>query len=381
VGKRSIGGLLLAGSLLVAGCQAAAHPVALVSRGRSVVPWVDQVATSAAPKSAPQPTTKYPPCRAGQLSGHVSIGGGAGGTFYQSLWLANSSARACALAGIPTVIGIGPDARKYRFRPATGVGDNLIGPGPAELAPGERGGATLASWDGCPRLLRGRKEPIERLLVRLPRAGQLAVRVEPTDNAVCGFSVSRFGAAPPKTPSQRSPLNRLTASLQVPSTVQAGTVLTYTVTLRNTADRAISLSPCPSYTEYLYAAQPATVRHDYSLNCAGVHRIPALGSVQFAMRIPVPAGSGSAKMGWQLHNSEVATATIVNLGGCTTVSLQAAIAACHASAGSVAETDWREIARVVCASGGSHGLTGGATQPGGGSRDGRRHRLGPGDGR
>jgi hypothetical protein len=307
------GCLLLATSVVLVGCQAAGHPTALDRPGPQVVPWVDQVATSAAPTPAPGPRTTYPPCRASQLSGHVSTGGGAGGTFYQTLWLANSSPRPCALAGIPRVIGSGPRAHSYRFRPESGPGDNLIGPGPAELAPGERAGATLSSWDGCPRLLRGRKAPIDKLLVRLPRAGKLAVRVRPADNAVCGFSVSRFGAPPPKTPSQRSPLNRLTVSMQVPSSVQAGKVLAFTVTLRNRADRPVSLTPCPSYTEYLIAPMHSAVHDEYYLNCAVAHRIPAHATVRFAMRITVPAGSGSAKLGWQLHDSEVATATMVTI--------------------------------------------------------------------
>ena len=59
--------------------------------------------------------------------------------------------------------------------------------------------------------------------------------------------------------------------------------------------------------------------------------------------------------------------------------LQAAIAACHARAGSAAETDWREIAGLYALSGGTDAVSRGEVEPGGGGGDGRRHRSGPGD--
>lgn len=54
------------------------------------------------------------------------------------------------------------------------------------------------------------------------------------------------------------------------------------------------------------------IRH-YYLNCTAIRQIAAHGSVTFAMRIPVPAGAGQAKLDWQLQDSNVAAATVVTI--------------------------------------------------------------------
>jgi len=74
---------------------------------------------------------------------------------------------------------------------------------------------------------------------------------------------------------------------------------------------------CPSYTQYLAIvagnAPTAAVQQRFYLNCAAARHIPAHGSVTFAMRIAVPAGSGWAKYDWQLQDTEVATAGMVRI--------------------------------------------------------------------
>jgi len=147
--------------------------------------------------------------------------------------------------------------------------------------------------------------------------GRVRVAFPAALNLICGLEASRFGAPPPPSPASRSPLNVLTATAAVPATLIAGAMASYLVTLRNHSAAAVRLAPCPSYTEYLgVSSGPGNsgyvVRH-YYLNCAAVRRIPARGSVTFAMRMPVPAPTGQAKFDWQLQGADVATALIVTI--------------------------------------------------------------------
>jgi hypothetical protein len=101
--------------------------------------------------------------------------------------------------------------------------------------------------------------------------------------------------------------------------LRAGTTASYTVTLANRSRAPLRLLPCPSYTEYLGVfsgpGRPLYLLRYYYLNCAATGPIPARGSVTFAMRMPVPAGAGQAKLDWQLRGTNVATAVVVTIRG------------------------------------------------------------------
>jgi hypothetical protein len=87
------------------------------------------------------------------------------------------------------------------------------------------------------------------------------------------------------------------------------------VTLANPTGRAVALSPCPSYEEFigLPGAQVSASASYYYLNCQAAPVIPADGSVTFAMRIQVPDGTGLAKFLWQLQATTVARGDVVRL--------------------------------------------------------------------
>jgi hypothetical protein len=61
--------------------------------------------------------------------------------------------------------------------------------------------------------------------------------------------------------------------------------------------------------------RPSHLARHYYLSCAALRRIAAHGSATFAMRIPVPARAGHAKLDWQLQATDVATAVIVTIRG------------------------------------------------------------------
>jgi hypothetical protein len=147
--------------------------------------------------------------------------------------------------------------------------------------------------------------------------GRVRVEFPAALNLICGLDASRFGAPPPPPPSSRSPLNVLTAAIAIPATLTAGVTASYTVTLRNHSRAPVQLTPCPSYIEYLGVftgpGKHLYLERYYYLNCPAIRRIAAHGSVTFAMRIPVPAQGGRAKVDWQLQDTNIATATVVTI--------------------------------------------------------------------
>ena len=119
---------------------------------------------------------------------------------------------------------------------------------------------------------------------------------------------SGLGVPPPPQPDAvvtptAGTLASLQARARVPERVQAGRRLDYVVVLSNRGSKAISLMPCPGYTESLGAYVGGSwqvAKHSYELNCSGVSRLLPDQSVTFAMQIPVPHDAqpgGPTKLG------------------------------------------------------------------------------------
>jgi Protein of unknown function (DUF4232) len=133
------------------------------------VPWVNRPAPAYVPPQQPRPVAAYPPCRAGQLTGRAGRGGPAAGTVYQEVGLLNRSGRPCTLSGGPTAVtGVQVTGGTITLtRVAMGDGFNLVGPGPANLRPGQSGWVTLSYSDGCQALTSGGKASYRTLFIEL----------------------------------------------------------------------------------------------------------------------------------------------------------------------------------------------------------------------
>lgn len=133
-------------------------------------------------------------------------------------------------------------------------------------------------------------------------------------NAICGADVSDFGVPDTASDEVSSPLDVLTVSAAMPDPITAGSTTTYQATLQNPTGAAVSLSPCPSYAEFMAQAGGRPAPAQYYLNCQAAPEIPAGGSVTFDIQIAAPAATGPAKYGWSLQGTSVET------GGVTTIS-------------------------------------------------------------
>jgi hypothetical protein len=100
-------------------------------------------------------------------------------------------------------------------------------------------------------------------------------------------------------------------TITAPESVGRGTDLVYTVTLANYTP-ALSLTPCPTYTEAL-----GSVAHTYRLNCAA--SVLAYGDTRFEMRLAVPSNfpAGSSDLSWKFDEPGV----VDNNGNGTTIDL------------------------------------------------------------
>jgi hypothetical protein len=286
--------------LLVLGCSSKGTRS---PSGSGVVPWLNRPLpfyVVPEPKSNAYPTTASP-CRAGQLRVSQGRGGVGLGNQLEELVFTNVSSRPCLLRGYPT-IGAETQAGSRRvLRPLRGgtYFGRLV---PADLAPGGHVFLDLATGHGCGG---GRKAAVryDHLLFDLPRGGR--VRAEQISiSEDCGLSMSEFGLPESYSLAGAAPgtAGKLKAGLGLPTSVRAGTVLRFTVTLRNPTGRTVVLDPCPGYSESAYASG-LVVRRSFELNCESVRAIPAHGHVRYAMRLSVPrrAVPDTAKIGWNLN--------------------------------------------------------------------------------
>jgi hypothetical protein len=271
----------------------------------AVVSWVDRPAPAYV-EPTPQP---YPSdaraCGAKDLQASAGDVGAGLGNINLPVAFVNTSDSTCVLNGEPTTIdGRQADGTLVRLPITDGSYFGDPGP-PANIAHGGIAGLNISGADACPAVLGGRHRVYPTLRIGLPGGGGVDTAAHDFDT-VCGVSVSQFGVPADAEPAIDPPLSPLTAQISAPSTVVAGQILDYTVTLTNPLRIDVPLSPCPAYDEFVGSGSTepwvATVLH-YYLNCDASPTIPAGGSMTFAMRLALPADQpgGAAKFGWDVQ--------------------------------------------------------------------------------
>ncbi len=273
-----------------------------------MVPWVDRPALKYTPSPRPTPTAQFRDCTAADLAAKFGSGGAAAGTFYQRIALTDRSAEPCSLDGAPArVDGIRADGSQRTLASASGSMGTApgLGPGAANLSPGDQAFVTVATSDACSAGQAGQTDRYASLVLVLDDRSEIDARPPSPINAVCGLDYFDFGIEQPAEPDQTSPLDALQASTDLPSELPAGKTVAYTVTLTNTSDRLVSLDPCPSYQQFIGLA-PSVLEFSYDyLNCDTVQHIKPGQSVRYEMRLDVPEKPQRAKFSWTLQATQV----------------------------------------------------------------------------
>jgi hypothetical protein len=223
--------------------------------------------------------------------------GAATGAESQELIFINTSKTTCLLSGSPKLSAVRDGARATLL--ATPHDDFFGILDPADLRPGGFSLLRIHTGTGCDK-------PVHKLTaleVLLPNGGTLDVP-KITLGDQCGLAVSDFGlprqtkkeVAKPGSPSV------LKATLNLPSSVQSATTLAYTVTLTNPTGTTVKLTPCPGYTEGVFA-QGYALSQSYRLNCGTVTTIAPNGKVTYDMKLDLPQTKEGvdAKVAWGLN--------------------------------------------------------------------------------
>jgi hypothetical protein len=210
----------------------------------------------------------------------------------------NRSASPCVLLGQPTIEGVKADGLLVGLHVTAGCYFGDPGP-PSNIAPGQVAALNISGVTVCSV---GTIYPMFR--IGLPGGGSIEI---PAKNfpVGCGVWVSDFGVPADAVPVTDAPLSPLTATIDVPATVRAGTTLMFTVTLANQTGSDYVLNPCPRYVEFVGSGSTSWVAtvDNYELNCDATPAIRAGSSVTFEMVLALPSDqpAGPAKFGWDLQ--------------------------------------------------------------------------------
>jgi hypothetical protein len=238
----------------------------------------------------------------------VTYDGGQGLGFGQetaTISFVNTSGTACSLQGVPGFALLDAQAHTILTTPS----DYQITDRSDPVLMAARGDSRQAyvpfAWPGVDQTTGGgpcpSAETATAIRLELPNQGGTLTlstahpTLHPVTIAPChgSIAVGAFQAAVPPPDTTPAPYP-FSYRLNVPASVRAGDVLSYTVTITNVGQSPTAFSdPCPSYHEDLFPtdaqAMPLPGKHLYLLNCQPVQHIGAGASVTFGMRLDVPS--------------------------------------------------------------------------------------------
>ena len=261
------------------------------------VPWTDRPAPRGATLSRPIPIADARRCTGEDLSVTLESSQGAGQTTLVIVYdLKNVSGTTCSVGGFASsVVATEPGlpavtATRTRFKQDPPAGN---------IAPGRIGILVLyASLCGgiepSPPATRPART-YHRLVVALPGGGQTVANTT-LDLSCGGFSVDPLGVRERVFRAWYSPLQ---IAVSIPATVDAGTTMSYAVTVTNPTADPIRIKPCPGYIETATGTNINLVE-THVLNCDQVRELPASGRVRYRMRMKIPATTptGAAVVSW-----------------------------------------------------------------------------------
>jgi len=276
----------------ISGTASGAAPHAAVD-----VPWIDQPAPRVVSLSRPLPIANARPCNGSDVSAKVESSQGAGQTTLVIVYdLTNVSRTTCLLGGFPTSVV----ATEPGLPPVAAARTRLKqDPPEGNIAPGKFGilvvYAPLCGAVEPPPPATLPRRVYHRLVVSLPGGGQTVVNGS-LDLSCGGISVDPLGVRQPVFRAWYSPLK---IDVSIPASVNAGTTMTYVVTLTNPTADPIRINPCPGYIETA-TGKDINIVETHTLNCNRLREIPANSSIRYEMRMHIPHNTptGAAVVSW-----------------------------------------------------------------------------------
>lgn len=278
------------------------------------VPWIDSPAQPYQPPaaSATKPAaTDARPCTARDVAARFEGHEGAGGHSVNYVRFRNVSSSTCVLKGYPTVTASEPGQPDVQGT----NGSFFPSPGTADMAPDGETILGLGTDTYCDKRPGGGVggPAYHHVAVGLPGGGTVELATPSGGlDVTCGLHLMQFFVPPPTETGAVDPLGSLTAVLETPERVRAGSTLVYVAALTNPTDNSIRLDPCPSYVQS--TAAPTPVKDGHQLNCKAMPTIAGGQTVRFEMRMTVPAGAPKGPLtiywsgGWP--NGVSATASV-----------------------------------------------------------------------
>ena len=281
---------------MLVGCPANSAPA---------VPWLNQPAAEKAGALAAA-TTGVHPCAGADLRIAAGVAGAYRGQATQEIRLTNIGTSACHLIGFPNVQLL-PTNEAPQTVAASDAAPQLMNER-VDLAPGDEVMLLVGTPGVCEAANKPQRKVSKRVQLALPGGG-LKVLDGVHIDTLCGrATVVQFqpvrSEASGSLSKAANAYAQLTGSLSAPDEATRGGTLQYTVILSNPTGNPISLSPCPAYTQSLYADGKAA-DSTWRLNCgAAGAQIGANASVSFEMRAQMPTdlAVGSMKLSWKLQD-------------------------------------------------------------------------------
>jgi Protein of unknown function (DUF4232) len=261
-----------------------------------VIPWLPLP-----PPSIPQPkplpskpvTRTAAACSASQLKSTNLGSSGRTADRGAVISFRNISGRTCRLAGAPQTTMYGPG-----YGPVVVTGRNHVGTS-YDMPPGQSTQLWFSATDACVAGPQTGTPIVNRLVIAIPGGGTVTVDRLAVPRA-CGIAEGNFDREPPPPTYPQQPLTGAAIRLVLPPSAHAGAVMTYLVLVRNPTRAAITITPCPVYSERLEAGS----RHvpEYGLNCAGRASLAPGSTLRFQMKFTIPADAptGQALFHWFL---------------------------------------------------------------------------------
>lgn len=271
------------------------------------VPWLNQPAAHNA-LAAPAGAVGAQPCASADLRITAGVAGAYRGQATQEIRIANTGAAACHLIGFPNVQLL--PANESPQTVAASEGAPQLANQRIDLAPGDEAMLLIGTPGVCEAANKPQRHVSRQLKLALPGGGVKTLDGVHVDTLCGRATVMQFqvthneAAAGARAAKTAGGLDQLTGSVSAPDDATRGGTLHYTVTLSNPTANAVALSPCPAYTQSLYADGKAA-DSSWRLNCGGAGaQIGPNASVSFEMRAPVPAdmAGGILKLSWKLQD-------------------------------------------------------------------------------